>query len=401
MNQYLDLLRTPGVARIVASQLMARFPYGMLSIAVLLYIHERTGSYAASGVVLASCSIAQAIAGPFASRLMGVFSIRSVIAVDTAVSAVTLTIFALFSMHPAAYALLGFIIGLTLPPVQSAVRTIYPKMVPGSETTRLYSLDAIAQEFIWIAGPILATVLGAKIGGAWALAACVAFLVGGGFWFITSPELGEVKIPRSKRRFGAVLFNPAVAIITATGFLLVGLWSAIEAGVVTAFGEGNATGGLVLAISSVGSIIGGLTFGHTPIRPWTIARRLAIMTAGVALALFSLDFWWLTIALFVTGVGTAPALAALYSVVSSSVKFSETPEAYGWLSTGQLSGAALGAGIAGFMIDHVGPSGAIATGLVFGILAIAVPVLFVRKLPDLSHGDVSPRADTGAVSSVS
>ena len=36
MNSYVDLLRTPGVARIIAAQLTARFPSGMISLGFLL-----------------------------------------------------------------------------------------------------------------------------------------------------------------------------------------------------------------------------------------------------------------------------------------------------------------------------------------------------------------------------
>ena len=45
-------------------------------------------------------------------------------------------------------------------------------------------------------------------------------------------------------------------------------------------------------------------------------------------------------------------------MTSASVKFSETAEAYGWIGTGQLIGAAAGSAIAGFLIDGIGPQGA-------------------------------------------
>lgn len=400
MKQYLEILRMPGVARIVSSQLTARFPYGMLSISVLLYIHDRTGSYTIVGVVLAAMSIGQAIAGPMTSRLMGVFGMRPVIAVTVLISGVTLAVFTAFNFSPVVYSILGFIVGVSMPPIQSSVRTIYPKLVNSHQITRLYSLDATAQEIIWVVGPVLATFAGTGLGGFWAMTFCIVFLVGGGIWYLSSPELSQVKIPRSKRRFGAVLLRPPVAVVTVTGFLLVAVWSAVEAGVVTAFGEGSPIGGVVLAISSIGSIVGGLSFGHFSVRPWTIARRMLLFTTGVALTLAALNFWWLSIALFIAGLGTAPALAALFTVVSSSVKFSDTAEAYGWVGTGQLIGAALGAGIAGFLIDTVGPIGAFYTGTAFGILGVLVPTIARRAIPDLKGRDGGPQADTDAVAAI-
>ena len=46
---------------------------------------------------------------------------------------------------------------------------------------------------------------------------------------------------------------------------------------------------------------------------------------------FSLEFWWLALALVIAGIGIAPVLAVMFAIVSASVKFSDTAEAYGWL----------------------------------------------------------------------
>ncbi len=46
---YAGLFRTPAVLAVVASQTFARLPMGMLSLAVLLHIQAKTGSYALAG----------------------------------------------------------------------------------------------------------------------------------------------------------------------------------------------------------------------------------------------------------------------------------------------------------------------------------------------------------------
>ena len=76
MNSYVALLRTPGVARIIAAQLTARFPSGMISLGFLLHMESIFDSYAAAGIVLAATSIGQAVSGPLTSRLMGVLGMR-------------------------------------------------------------------------------------------------------------------------------------------------------------------------------------------------------------------------------------------------------------------------------------------------------------------------------------
>ena len=396
MSTYGSLLRTPGVARIIAAQLTARFPNGMLSLAYLLHIERVHHSYGAAGLVLAALCIGQAIAGPLTSRWMGAWGMRRVLTLTSAVCAASITTIAVFELPVPAYMVIGFIGGLSTPPIQSAVRTIYPKMVNSRQLTALFSLDASAQEIIWVVGPVITTFIAVQISTTLAILVAAAFLVGGGAWFILSPEVGRVRIPRSKRRLGAVLTKPAVLLSTITGFLLVGACAATEAAVVATFGDDGPQAGVILSIFSIGSLIGGLSLGHLPIGPWAMARRMFAVFVGMALALASLEFWWIALALLIAGVGIAPALAVMFAIVSGTVKFSETAEAYGWIGTGQLIGAALGSATAGFLIDANGARGAYWAAAAFAFLGFVLPTLLRRWAPDL-RGRESSVPDTAPV----
>jgi len=397
VKSYIDLLRTPGVARIIAAQLTARFPGGMLSLAYLLHIEQIMDSYGAAGLVLAATSVGQAIAGPLTSRWMGVWGMRRVITLTLIVCAACIFSIALVPMTLPLYMLVGFIGGLSMPPIQPAVRTIYPKMVTSRQLTPLFSLDASAQEIIWVAGPVIATFVATQISTSLAIIVAGSFLIVGGIWFIASPEVGRVRIPRSKRSFGTVLGRKPVLLATITGFLLVGACAAVEAGVVATFGHGGPEAGIVLAIWALGSLVGGLSLGHVPIGPWALARRMFLVFAGMAIAMAFLDFWWLTFALLIAGIGIAPALAVIFAIVSSSVKFSDTAEAYGWVGTGQLIGAAIGSAIAGFLIDANGAIGGFWAAAAFALLGFIVPTVLRSWHPDLRGRDASPIPDTEPV----
>lgn len=401
MRSYLDLLKTPGVGRILAAQLTARFPFGMLSLAFLIHIEHAYGSYGAAGLVLGAMSIGQAIAGPATSRLMGRWGMRPVISVTMAVCAVAIVVMALVSLPIVALLAVGFIAGLSMPPIQPAVRTIYPKLVNSKQLTPLFSLDASAQEIIWVVGPVVATFVAIQVSTVAGILLAAVFLVGGGIWFVSLPEVGRVRIPRSKRKIGAVLKRPEVLLSTIVGFVLVAACASVEAGVVASFGHGSADSGIVLAIFAVGSLVGGLALGHVPIGPWALTSRMIIVTIGVGLASISLNFWWLAATLFVAGLGIAPAFAVLFGIVSASVRFSETAEAYGWVGTGQLIGAALGSAVAGFAIDHYGPTAAILAATGFALLGVIIPTVGRRWHPDLRGRDVSPIPDTEPVAVVS
>jgi len=394
---YGDLLRAPGVARIIAAQLTARFPNGMTSLAILLHIEQMTGSYGAAGLVLAATSVGQAVSGPVTSRWMGVWGIRRVLTLTTAVCAAAIVVLAMVPMELPGYMALGLLAGLSTPPVQSAVRTLYPKLVTSRQLTPLFSLDASLQEIIWVLAPVVITLVATQAGTVPGLLLIVVFLIGGGAWFILSPEVGRVRIPRSRRGFGKVLAKPAVVLATVVGFLLIGACAAVEAGVVATFGHDGLEAGLVLAVFSIGSLIGGLSFGHIPIGPWAMARRLAITAVGLTLTVLSLTVWWLGASLFVAGIGLAPALAVMFAMTAASVKFSETAEAYGWIGTGQLIGAAAGSAVAGFLIDGVGAIGAFWAGAAFAAVGVVVAAVCVRGFPDLRGRDASPIPDTEPV----
>lgn len=401
MSGYRDLLRTPGVARIIAAQLTARIPSGMLSLAFLIHIERIFDSYGAAGLVLAATSVGQAIAGPLTSRWMGRFGMRTVLIVTLVICAAGIFTIGFALLPLWAYMLTGLIVGLSTPPVQPAVRTIYPKMVTGKQLTPLFSLDASAQEIIWVTGPFITVVLATQTSPVVAIAVAGAFLVGGGIWFIACPEVGKVRIPPSRRKLGVVLKNRAVVLATVSGFLLIGSAASIEVGVVAVFGEGGTEAGILFGLWAIASLIGGLSMGHLPIGPWALARRFVIVVVGMAMAPIALDFWWLALALLVAGIGIAPVLAVMFAIVSASVKFSETAEAYGWLGTGQLIGAALGSAIAGFLIDGFGPIGGFWAAIVFAVVGMLVAILFRGWHPDLRGRDASPLPDTEPVEVVS
>jgi len=398
VKRYGELLKTPGVARIIAAQLSARFPKGMIALAYLLHIEQIFNSYGAAGLVLATTSAGQAIGGPMTSRWMGRLGMRPVITVTLIISATAMAGVAFLVLPLWGYALLGFIGGLLFPPIQPAVRTIYPKMVNSKQLTPLFSVDASAQEIIWVAGPVVTTFIAIQVSPQVAIMTAGAFLVFGGIWFLLSPEVGRVRIPPSKRAFGTVLKRPPILLVTVVGFLLIGSAAAVEVAVVATFGYDNLDAGFVLAIFALGSLIGGLALGHVQIGPWALTTRMAAVLLGLVLASFIADFWWIAIMLMIAGAGIAPALAVMFAITSSSVKFSDTAEAYGWMGSGQLIGAAAGSAVAGFAIDGFGATGGFITAIAFGAVGLLATIVFRGAHPDLRGADASPIPDTEPVS---
>ncbi len=370
----------------------------MISLAYLIHVERIFDSYGQAGLVLAATSFGQAVAGPLTSRWMGRWGMRTVISLTLVVSLISMAAVAFLPMVLAGYMLFGLLGGLATPPIQPAVRTIYPKMVNSRQLTPLFSLDASAQEIIWVMGPVITTFLAIQIAPPVAISVAGLFLLSGGVWFLACPEVGSVRIPPSKRRLGSVLKNGAVLLSTVVGFLLIGSAAAVEVAVVSVFGDEGAEAGILLSMWAIASLIGGLALGGVQIGPWAMTTRMVIVAIGMLLALASTNFWWLLFSLAIAGAGIAPALAVMFAIVSASVKFSETAEAYGWVGSGQLIGAALGSAVAGFAIDAYGSFGGFVAALIFATLGTVAAAVSTKAHPDLRDRDPSPLPDTEPVS---
>lgn len=388
MRHFADLLQAPGLARVIVAQLIARLPAGMASLGLLMHIEQQKGNYASAGAVLAALSIGMAVAGPVVSRQLHRFGTRPVLLACLAISTASLLPVVLTPMPLWATILLSGIAGASIPPIQPTVRTLYPRMAPPGRIQALFSLDAALQEIIWVLGPVLITTLAVTLGTTTALLTVVIVQVAGGILFALDPAVRGLRIPASTGRFGRVLTNPAVLLMTGLSVLVIGCLAAMEAAVIGTFGKGSLLGGYVLAISALGSMFGGLAVGNRPLGRWSMTLRLGVVAAGLGAAAALSGFWGITAALFVTGLGTAPVIAATSTTIASSVTFADTAEAYGWLTTGQLIGAALGSAAAGVAIDALQGRGGMLVG--FGMAAIAVVIAAgFRTTPRGFNADMS------------
>lgn len=390
MSTYTDVLKTPGVARTITAQLVARFPVGMYALGVLLHMELVHHSYAAAGLVLAAISAGQAIATPVTTRLMSRFGTRWLLLFTIVTSSVAILLIALLQVPLWLDVVFGAIAGLTMPPIAPAVRTLYPRLVSQRQLAPLYSLDATLQELIWVLGPVVVTFLATTFTPTLALVVAASIQLAGGLWFVMLREIGNLRIPPTNKRMGGVLKKRPILLVTVVGFLMIGSFAAAEAGVVAVFGHDGPQAGIILAVSALGSLIGGFTLGHRRITKWSLAIRGSIMAVGFLLAPFVINIWGLSVGMFIAGIGCAPALAAISAIVAGSVKFADTPEAYGWVNSGQLIGTALASALAGILIDANGPVGGLLVGLGFAVAGVAIAAVFRKHQPDLSDGIHEP-----------
>ena len=387
MATYMQVISRPGVLRVVSSQLFARFPFGLMSLAFVLHIQQKSGSYALAGLALGLETAGVAISGPLLGRWMGGWGVRRTLLVSASISATTIFIIGLAPLPVEVLAVLCLVVGLSSPPIQSAVRTIYPMLVERKQMGTLYALDATLQEVIWIFGPVTATFIAAFTNTTVGIVVMGVIQITGAIWFSSNREIRSVEIPKSKRRLGGVLRSRVVVSNAIIGALLIGSFSGVEIGTVALFTD-KATAGVIVGVLSLGSLLGGFVLGHRSKTRWALSRYLLVVFAGFALVFISPDSAvWVSVAWFIAGLGIAPALGLLGAIIGASVKTEDAPEAYGWVGTGQMIGYAGSAALAGLAIDLIAPEAALLIAVIMGGGAAIVALFSAKFTPVISNHD--------------
>ncbi len=371
------LKAAPEAIAVLISQLFARFPFGMLSIAFIIHIQAVTGSYAIAGIALGAQTIGASISGPLLARLMADFGIRRVVIVSTLTTSSALLGLAFVEPEPIWLITLAFLVGFSSPPIQPAARSIYPQVTPKKLMPALYSLDATSQEIIWVLGPLVATLVAASFGNVPMMITVAVIQVLGTIWFLLNKSVGSIKIPKNKNVLGKALRNPKVAAATVLGLLFVGSFAGVEVGAVALFGKSLA--GIMFAVFSLGSIFGGLLLAPRFKGSNALTVFSAVTLLGYSAILIApQEPLWVGLCLFIAGVGVAPTLGTLSLMIATGTSGSETVEAYGWTTTGQLVGFSAGSALAGISIDIVNPTAALLVSVVFGAFTVIAALLISR-----------------------
>jgi MFS family permease len=340
---------------VLGASLLARVPQGMAPLSLLLLVQQRTGSVAAAGLAAGAWSLGAAAGPPLWSRPAGRGRADRIVAAVGLSQAVMLIVLALYGGDSAGLWALGATAGgLLTAPASPVARTLWPRLGrDAAHVERLYTLDATAQELVFVAGPALVGLLVAVASPSASLA--VAAVIGGIGAVVFSRIIAPLWVPHphtaQREPLGRRLWIPWTSLFT----LCLGL-GVTEVGVpATALLDGHrAAAGPILAIWSLGSLVGGLASSR---RAWgaSAAHRartlflLLLAAAGIVWAAWPLGLGWLTVALFVAGLPLAPTLAALYALIAEVSAEARRTEAFALGNTSVLLGLGLGNAFGGWL----------------------------------------------------
>ena len=366
------------VRRAFTGTLIARTAQTMLPLTILLLVRQRTGSFTEAGIAVAVSGLATVAGGPVTARLADRRG-PHVLAVAAAVNAASLVLLAV-TASPAVSWIAVATAGLSVPPLTAALRaTITVGLTTERDRAAAFSLDAIATELLFIAGPALVSAAAALGGTADALFAASGLVVTGSA-LITRAAARTVRQPvpattirrtgRYSRAGQAAILAPWLAIGSAQ-MAAIGFVEVAATARVIHLGD-SAAAGTVLAVWAVGSMTGGLIYGG---RDWPgqasgqLRVLLLLLAAGYAIVSMAGDLAALYPLMFVAGLACAPAVTALTTTFSA---YANRTESFAWLASATSLGGSAGYAAGGYLVARDPITTAFLVGAALPVIAAAM-----------------------------
>nr|WSY51717.1 MFS transporter [Streptomyces sp. NBC_00886] len=384
---YAAVLRVPYARRTFAAALAGRLSYGTVSPAVLLAVVRSTGSYAAAGTIMALFGATAVLLMPLRAALVDRHGPRRALLPMALLYGGLLCVLAAVTWRPGTpEVVLGTVAALTgmcAPPLGPTMRSVWAELVGDRGLLqRAYSLDGVAEELLYVVGPLaVGAVLGFAPPAAGVLLSAALIAVGT-FAFVRSPALAWVRVPAGDR--------PGLRLVGVRGLLgpvvvAAGMGLALSAVylLVMAFAEQRGYGDdvvpWVLAALSAGSAVGGLLNGAVN---WRGAARVRLAGAalglGLALAAAGLasGLWSLTVAVGCAGFFVAPALTTAYLLADEVAAPEARTQAGAWVNTAVNAGSSGGSVAAGLLIGRL-PLGV--CFVIAGVVAVVAGAVSYRS----------------------
>ncbi|WP_200303871.1 MFS transporter [Streptomyces adelaidensis] len=399
MPSYAAVLRIPHARRTFTTALVGRLSYGTLPLALLLTVTRTTGSYAVAGTVMALFGATSVFLSPARAALVDRYGPRRALLPMASLYAVLLGTLAAAAWRPGASgALLGAIAvaaGACTPPLGPTMRTVWIELaLDRALLRRAYSLDGVAEELLFVSGPLVVGGVVRFAAPAAALAMGAVLVAAGTVGFVTSPAVARMTGggPAPKERGGPrVVAGIVPPVVAAAGVgLSLGALDLLVLAFAEQRGHGDSTVAWIFAALSAGSAVGGLLYGAVEWRSGARVR-LALLTAGLGLTLVAAGLAsglaTLTGAVVCAGLFVAPALTTAYLVADDTAPPGARTQAGAWVNTAVNAGSSAGAATAGLLVAHVSPGLGFACAGGTALLAGAAVSVGRRRAPAVAPAE--------------
>jgi hypothetical protein len=405
---YRTLLRAPGAAAFFLAAAAGRVGIAMTGLGIVWLVHARTGSYATAGLVTGGFAVAEAVAGPQLARLVDRFGQTRVL--PPALLAHAAAVAALLALVAAGtpdwlMTAGGVLAGATIPQLGALSAARWAALLRDERAAALptaFTLESLANELAYLAGPALVSILGASGYPAAGTVLAAAVVVTGGMCFAaqrrTAPPASGAAV---RHRGGRSLLRPGFAVLVGVNLAIGGFFGAMQLSVTAFAVERGAAGtaAALLTVSSCASLLAGSLYG---LRRWRAAPHVRLAVAAVALAACCLPLLAagspleLGLCIALTGLAIPPILVPCSVLAEAAVHRAVLTQAFAWLNSASAAGSAGAAAVAGWAVGTCGARGGFAVAAVAAGVMAMLAVTGARALRGLppqaaAEGDLSGR----------
>jgi len=392
---YRRILARPHVLALSLSSVVARLPVGMGAVALVIFVHDRTGSYGAAGAAAGAFTIGLGLTSPLLGRLVDRRGPRPVLIAFALLTALALSLVVLLPETgggTAAIVVAALIAGCSTPPVGGTLRHLWPRLVEPDDLVNGYVIDSLLIEVFFVAGPLLTGLLAATAGPAVPLIAAAGCGLLGSLWFAANPVVGGLEpAPAEHRTRAGALASPAIRLLIVTGIPIGITFGALDV-VFPAFGTAHgsaALGGAFVAAAACGSALGALVYGAQAHRFNSLAQGSIALAIYQPLATLPLLLAGSVPAMFafaaLAGTYIAPASNLRNQIAQAAMPPGTGTEAFTWLALSLMVGGSAGAALAGPVVESGGWRAGV--WLAIGLPALWIPLLLIRR--ELLHRAVA------------
>jgi MFS family permease len=373
----------------VLAAFIGRLPLSMVGLGCVLLVASETGSYGYGGAVAAAGAVTTAAAGPLIGRLADTVGQRRILLPVTVVFAASGVAFlaAVKQDWPAwSVFLAAGLAGACIPPVSSMIRVRWTHLLRG--TSRLpaaLAMESVVDEFVFIVGPVLVTFLSTTGHATSGVVTAFVLAVVGSVLFAAQRRTEPPPHGHASRNGPTAIRTPGIRVLFVVGAAVGAILGTLEIALVAFADEVDAMSlsGVLIAGLAVGSMASGIGWGTVH---WQapLNRRLAVVLPVLALLIVPLllieSVWVMVPFVVLAGISLSPSLISSFTLAELLVPKSATTEAFTWIGTALGLGVAVGASLAGLVVDEYGANASFLVAIVPAALAALVVVAFQRLL---------------------
>lgn len=378
-NPYRQIFSVPGAKGFSAAGFLARLPIAMAPIGIVAMLSQARGEYWLAGAVSATFAFTNALLSPQISRFVDRHGQAAVITPMTIISVIAFAVLILATNQewPVWTLFVSAFLAAAMPSIPAMVRARWTEIFRDRpELNTAFAFESAADELVYISGASLSVGLAVALFPEAGMIISTIFLAVGTLAFIlqrsTEPKVTLVHADTPQK---SAIRLRSVQIITLALVFVGSMFATAEVTAVALtkeLGQPNAAS-LVIGVYAVGSFVVGLILGAVNPR-MPLHRQLLIAVSVLAVTSLPLliagTVPLLAFAVFLSGIAISPTFITAFGLIERRVPGAMLTEGVTWVMTGIGIGMALGAFLAGWVVDTFGAQNGFWVSVIAGIAAM-------------------------------